>query len=196
MLGAIGREHQIPAPAESTCMEAFPFRATAQSKQYDGIAEVPACFVLDRVRSLYNVGSFFRICDGAGIHKLYLTGYTGFPPHRGISKTALGAEESVSWEHQADADAVVDRLQASGHEVAVIETSSRAVDLYDWRPRFPVCLVFGNEVDGVSPELAARADVQVRIPALGTKQSLNVAVAGGVVAYELLRKYRELHVDG
>lgn len=177
-------------------MEAFPFRATTQSKQYDGIAAVPACFVLDRVRSLYNVGSFFRICDAAGIRKLYLTGYTGRPPHRGISKTALGAEESVSWEHHADGGALIEQLQDSGHEVAVIETSSQAVDLYDWRPKFPVCLVFGNEVDGVAPELASRADVHVRIPALGTKQSLNVAVAGGVVAYELLRKYRELHRDG
>ena len=177
-------------------MEAFPFRATTQSKRYDGIVEVPACFVLDRVRSLYNVGSFFRICDGAGIRKLYLTGYTGHPPHRGISKTALGAEETVPWEHHAEADAIIDQLQTSGHEVAVIETSPQAVDLYDWRPSFPVCLVFGNEVDGVSPELTARADVHVRIPALGTKQSLNVAVAGGVVAYELLRKYRELHADG
>ena len=174
-------------------MEAFLFRATTQSKQYDRVTAVPACFVLDRVRSLYNVGSFFRICDAAGIRKLYLTGYTGHPPHRGISKTALGAEESVPWEHHADGDTVIGQLQASGHEVAVIETSSQAVDLYDWRPRFPVCLVFGNEVDGVAPQLAARADVHVRIPALGTKQSLNVAVAGGVVAYELLRKYRELH---
>ena len=72
-------------------------------------------------------------------------------------------------------------------------TSTHSVDLYDWQPRFPVCIVFGNEVDGVAPEISRLVDVHVRIPMLGVKQSLNVAVAGGVVLYELLRKYRGLY---
>ena len=173
-------------------MEAFPFRAVALSESYDGIDKIPVSIVLDRVRSLYNVGSFFRTGDASGVEKLYLTGFTGSPPHNGISKTALGAEQALNWEHHEDPLSLVRSLCAAGHEIAVVETAGRAVDIYDWRPTFPVCVIFGNEVDGVSPALADLADMHVRIPTLGSKQSLNVAVAGGVVMYELLRKYRRL----
>jgi tRNA G18 (ribose-2'-O)-methylase SpoU len=173
-------------------MESYPFRATDQAHRYAGIDKIPVSIVLDRVRSLYNVGAFFRSADAAGVSKLYLTGYTGYPPHRGITKTALGAEEQVPWEHNPDPIVVVDSLRAAGHEIAVIETHTRAIDLYDWVPAFPVCLVLGNEVDGVLPEISERADARIRIPMLGVKQSLNVAVAGGVVMYELLRKYAAL----
>ena len=176
-------------------MEAFPFRAVATSRPYAEIRELPATVVLDRVRSLYNVGAFFRSADAAGVSKIYLTGYTGHPPHPGISKTALGAEATVAWRHVWDPLPIVSELRDAGHEIAVLETSTRAVDLYDWHPRFPVAIVFGNEVDGVSPRIAELADVHVRIPMLGLKQSLNVAVAGGVVLFELLRKYRSLHDD-
>ena len=171
-------------------MEAFPFRAVEQSRVYDGIRKLPVCVVLDSVRSLYNVGSFFRTCDASGVDRLYLTGITGRPPHRGISKTALGAEDAVPWEHHEDAQSLLDELRATGRQIAVVETSSHAVDLYDWEPAFPTCVVFGNEVDGVAREVVQRADIHVRIPSLGVKQSLNVATAGGVVLYELLRKYR------
>ena len=173
-------------------MESYPFRATDQAHRYAGIDKIPVSIVLDRVRSLYNVGAFFRSADAAGVSKLYLTGYTAYPPHRGITKTALGAEEQVPWEHHSDPLAVVDSLRETGHEIAVIETHTRAIDLYDWVPAFPVCLVLGNEVDGVLPEISERADARIRIPMLGVKQSLNVAVAGGVVMYELLRKYAAL----
>jgi tRNA G18 (ribose-2'-O)-methylase SpoU len=90
------------------------------------------------------------------------------------------------------AAAAVDNLRARGFEIAAIETSLHAVDLFDWRPRFPVCVVFGHEVEGIAPALLERCDVHVRIPTLGTKGSINVATAGGVVLYELLRKYRSL----
>ena len=90
----------------------------------------------------------------------------------------------------ADPLALLDRLSRAGVCVAAIETSLNAVDLFDWSPSFPVCLVFGNEVDGLSATLLERATDRVRIPMLGFKQSLNVATAGGVVLYELLRKYR------
>jgi tRNA G18 (ribose-2'-O)-methylase SpoU len=174
-------------------MEAFPFRAVATSRPYRDIHGLPATVVLDRVRSLYNVGAFFRSADAAGISKIHLTGYTGHPPHRGISKTALGAEETVAWERSSDPLPLLSGLRDTGHEIAVLETSTRAVDLYDWHPRFPGVIVFGNEVDGVTSQIAELADVHVRIPMLGLKQSLNVAVAGGVVLFELLRKYRSLH---
>jgi tRNA G18 (ribose-2'-O)-methylase SpoU len=174
-------------------MEAFPFRAVAPSLAYEGIGRIPVCVVLDCIRSLYNVGSFFRTGDAAGISTLYLTGYTGHPPHPRLSKTALGAQDKLPWEHHPDPSGLLQQLRHHGFELAAIETSSRAIDLYDWQPRFPVCLVFGNEVEGIPAPIAALCDVDVRIPMLGAKQSLNVAVAGGVVLFELLRKYRMLH---
>ncbi len=174
-------------------MEAQPFRTLTLAKAYDAISRLPVSVVLENVRSLYNVGSFFRTGDAAGIDNLYLSGYTGFPPHRGIRKVALGAEDSLPWSRAEDPLELVDKLHAQGRQVAVLETVPRAVDLYDWTPVFPVAIVFGNEVEGVTPALSERADVHVRVPMLGAKQSLNVAVTGGVVLFELLRKYRAMH---
>jgi len=154
---------------------------------------IPVAVVLDRVRSLYNVGAFFRTCDAAGVSRLHLAGYTGRPPDPRISKTALGAEESVPWSHHATAGEAVDQLRAEGFQIAAIETTDDAIDIHEWRPKFPICAVFGNEVDGVPPEISEAADVRVKIPMLGLKESLNVAVAGGVVLFELLRKYRAAH---
>lgn len=151
---------------------------------------LPVVVVLDRVRSVYNVGSFFRTGDGVGLEKLYLCGYTGTPPHRGIAKTALGAETAVPWEHRASAVELVEELAAEGYQIVAAETAEDAVDVYDWNPTFPTCVVFGNEVDGVAPEVLERADVCVQLPMAGMKDSLNVAVAGGAMLYELLRKLR------
>lgn len=170
----------------------IPFAATSLSPHYDAVRPLPVRVLLDNVRSLYNVGSFFRTADGCALEELYLCGITGFPPQRQISKTALGAEETVRWSREPDPLAVLDTLRDQGFELAAVETSVRSVDLYDWQPRFPVCVVFGHEVDGIQPQIAARCDVHVRIPMLGAKHSLNVATAGGVLLYELLRKYREL----
>ena len=169
----------------------LPFQATAAGTRYDAIRRLPVTVLLDNVRSLYNVGAFFRTADASGVEKLYLCGITGRPPKRAIAKTALGAEESVAWEHASDAVAALASLRAKGYEIAAIETTVHAVDLFDWRPRFPVCLVFGHEVDGIRPEVSAFCDTHVRIPMLGAKHSLNVATAGGVAVYELLRKYRD-----
>lgn len=124
--------------------------------------------------------------------KLILCGYTAYPPHKRIAKTALGAEEVVAWEHHRDPAARVRDLRQARYEIAVVETSLRSVDLFDWVPAFPVCVVFGNEVTGVTPALLEMCDTHVRIPMLGRKHSLNVATAGGVVIYELVRKYRRM----
>jgi 23S rRNA (guanosine2251-2'-O)-methyltransferase len=174
-------------------IERIPFQVTTGAIPYDQLRQLPVAIFLDNIRSIYNVGSFFRTADAAGIEKLYLSGITGIPPHQGISKTALGAEETVPWEHVPDVDAMISGLQGGGYEIAAIETSSRAIDLFDWQPSFPVCVLFGNEVDGLSQSLIERADRHVRIPMLGMKHSLNVATAGGIVIYELLRKYRRLN---
>jgi 23S rRNA (guanosine2251-2'-O)-methyltransferase len=172
--------------------ERLPYRATIAAAAYEPIAVLPVIALLDNVRSLYNVGAFFRTADAAGLESLFLCGITGRPPHRAISKTALGAETSVRWECAANARPVIERLRGERYEIAAVETSVRSVDLFDWEPAFPVCVIFGNEIEGVSPEVSAMADTYVRIPMLGVKHSLNVATAGGVVIYELLRKYRRL----
>jgi tRNA G18 (ribose-2'-O)-methylase SpoU len=170
--------------------ERLPYRVTQGAAPYESIAELPVIVLLDNIRSLYNVGAFFRTADAAGVRGLYLCGITGRPPHRAISKTALGAENSVRWECAADARPHLERLRAENYEIAAVETSVKSVDLFDWQPAFPVCLIFGNEIDGIRPEVAALADTYIRIPMLGMKHSLNVATAGGIVIYELLRKYR------
>ena len=167
-----------------------PFVATTLAAGYDGLGPLPARVLLHDVRSLYNVGAFFRTADAVGAAGLLLSGITGRPPHRGIEKTALGAEDHVRWEAVADAPARLDALRATGHEVVAIETSAAARDLFDWQPRFPVVLMFGHEVDGLEPALRERADTHVRLPMRGVKHSLNVATAGGVVLYELLRRHR------
>jgi 23S rRNA (guanosine2251-2'-O)-methyltransferase len=169
-----------------------PFRVTTAAVAYEHIRPLPVSVLLENVRSLYNVGAFFRTGDAAGIAKLYLAGITGFPPQNMISKTALGAEDTLAWEHTREPAALIAKLRASNHEIVAIETTVHAVDLFDWQPRFPVCVLFGHETDGLTPEVAALADTHVRIPMLGIKHSLNVATAGGVVLYELLRKYRML----
>jgi len=151
---------------------------------------LPVAVLLDNVRSMYNVGAFFRAADGVGLQRLCLCGITAHPPKKAISKTALGAEETVPWEHDWDAIRIAEALRRNGFQLAAIETASHSVDLFDWQPRFPVCVAFGNEVEGLHPQLLAMADTHVRIPMRGQKRSLNVATAGGIVLYELLRKYR------
>jgi 23S rRNA (guanosine2251-2'-O)-methyltransferase len=170
--------------------ERIPYRATEAAASWTGIGPLPVSVLLENVRSLYNVGAFFRTGDAVGMEWLYLAGITGYPPQKMISKTALGAEETLPWQRIADAREQVSALRALNYEIAAIETNVHAVDLFDWQPRFPVCVLFGHETDGLTPQLAALADTQIRIPMLGRKHSLNVATAGGVVLYELLRKYR------
>ena len=172
-----------------------PFRATNAGTTYEGIQPLPVRVLLENVRSLYNVGSFFRTGDATALEKLILAGFTGFPPQNMISKTALGAEETLPWEHTKHPVEAVVAMREAGYEIVAIETTVHAVDLFDWRPRFPVCILFGHETDGLTPELSAQADTHVRIPMLGQKHSLNVATAGGVVLYELLRKYRALRQE-
>src|SRR5690242_11514434 len=156
-----------------------PFVVTQAAERYDSLQSLPVAILLDNIRSAYNVGAFFRTADAAGVSKLYLGGISAAPPHRGISKTALGAEARVSWERPDDSAALLERLRCAGTEIAAIETNVHAIDLFDWAPRFPVCVVFGNELTGITPALAAACDTYIRIPMLGIKYSLNVATAGG-----------------
>ena len=152
--------------------------------------------VLDNVRSLYNTGAFFRTADACAIERLILCGITPRPDQggrqqRAIAKTALGAELTVPWAHYADTRSALAQLSAARYHIVAVETSPSAVDLYDWKPTWPVCLVFGHEREGVASELDGHIDGSVRIPMLGEKRSLNVATAAGVVLYELVRQHRQ-----
>ena len=149
--------------------------------------------LLDNIRSLYNTGSILRTADASGVDRVVLCGITPRPDQggrqrRAIAKTALGAEETVRWEYQPDAHGALRALATEGYQTVAVETSPDAVNLFEWTPRWPVCLVFGHEVDGVSSTLTTHVDTVIRIPMLGQKRSLNVATAAGVVLYELLRR--------
>jgi 23S rRNA (guanosine2251-2'-O)-methyltransferase len=181
----------LPAPPEK---ERIVGPVNSLAAGYEGL-RLPAAVLLDNVRSMYNVGAFFRAADGVGLEKLCLCGITAHPPKKAITKTALGAEEVVAWEHDWDAIKLAEQMRNKGFEIAAIETSAQSVDLFEWQPTFPVCVAFGNEVEGLAPELLDLADTHVRIPMLGKKTSLNVATAAGVVLYELLRKYRALNLN-
>lgn len=173
-------------------MDRVPFFATYAASAYEGMNRLPVSVLLDNVRSLYNVGSFFRTADAAGVEKLYLGGITGYPPKNQLTKTALGSEDRVPWKHSWDTASMVAELRGRQYEIVAVETTLTSVDLFEWQPRFPVCVIFGHEVDGIQPHVLEACDTHVRIPMLGLKHSLNVATAGGVVIYELLRKYRAL----
>ncbi len=175
-------------------MERVPYRATDAALPYQEL-RLPVTILLDNVRSMYNVGAFFRTGDGAGVERLLLSGITACPPKNAIAKTALGSEARVPWQAVDDPASAVRAFRDQGYEISAIETSTHAVDLFEWQPRFPVCVLFGHEVDGLAPRLLDACDTHVRIPMLGTKHSLNVASAGAVVMYELLRKYRSLFSD-
>ncbi|AUD02514.1 RNA methyltransferase [Spirosoma pollinicola] len=150
----------------------------------------PYCLILDDIRSLNNVGSVFRTADAFRAEKLYLCGITGQPPHRDITKTALGATESVSWEHAADIVALVRQLQESGWIVAAVEQAEGSTLLSDFLPELnkPYAFVLGNEVAGVRDEIVQLADLVIEIPQFGTKHSLNIAVTAGIICWDYLQK--------
>src|SRR5215472_8984133 len=117
--------------AAETGPDRLPFQATEVGAAYEAIQSIPVSILLDNVRSLYNVGAFFRTADAAGCEKLYLCGITGRPPKRAITKTALGAEETVPWEHPTDSCLLIEQLRLQNYEIAAVETSVHAVDLFD-----------------------------------------------------------------
>ncbi len=154
--------------------------------------KIPVIAVLENVRSAYNVGSVFRTADAFLLEAIYLCGYTAFPPHKEIKKTALGAEESVDWKHfRLPADALAE-LKEKGYRIYAAEQAESSIPLHQFDSGdVPVAIVFGNEVTGVEQATIALCDGCIEIPQLGMKHSLNVSVAAGVVLWELVRKYLE-----
>lgn len=152
--------------------------------------------ILDNIRSAHNVGSIFRTCDGAGVDKIFLCGYTPTPidrfgrPVAEISKTSLGASQIIPWEHYPAIDLVVAALKQEGVHIVAIEQCDQAGSLFETIFLPHTAFIFGNEVTGVQSGVLALADMVVQVPMLGQKESLNVSVCTGVVIYEHVRQSR------
>ena len=152
--------------------------------------KIRVCIVLDNIRSLHNVGSTFRTADAFRVEKIFLGGITGTPPHREMEKTALGATSSVPWEYVERPLEAVMSLKNAGYKIIAVEQTTESVALNQFTPlpdsRY--CLVFGNEVHGVSSEVVAMCDLALEIPQSGTKHSLNISVCLGIVVWDLHQK--------
>jgi 23S rRNA (guanosine2251-2'-O)-methyltransferase len=153
--------------------------------------KLPITVVLDNVRSMNNVGSVFRTADGFLIEQIVLCGFTPQPPHRDIQKTALGATETVNWKHAENTVDIIHELKTAGYKVYAIEqvTSSIMLNHFKIQEHEKIAVVFGNEVDGVSDEALALCDGAIEIPQLGTKHSLNISVAAGIVLWKLFEQH-------
>ena len=146
----------------------------------------PKIFVLlNNIRSLHNVGSIFRTADGAGVNKLFLCGQTGYPPREEITKTAIGAEEVVPWEYWIDAKECMAMLNKKSVQLVALEQTKKSIDYRKFKPKYPICLVLGHEIEGVEQGILSLCDSAIQIPMHGKKQSLNVSVAFGVAIYSL-----------
>jgi len=155
--------------------------------EYQKIDKLPIVVVLDNIRSAMNVGSIFRTCDAFAIEKIIVCGITATPPNREITKTAIGATESVAWEFIADINNAVDKLKNDGYTIAGIEQTDQSLLLGNPIPKFEkIALVFGNEVEGVSDSILDKLDFCIEVPQFGTKHSLNVSVCAGVVLWEMV----------
>jgi tRNA G18 (ribose-2'-O)-methylase SpoU len=141
--------------------------------------------VLPNIRSGHNVGAIFRTADGAGVDKLYITGYSPCPPHTQIDKVSLGAEKWMPWEYRKQAGSLLKELKKMGYNIVALEKTKTSQNIFDWQPKFPLALVLGNEKTGVSKALLKYCDESVEIPMLGKKNSLNVSVAAGVAMYRI-----------
>ena len=156
--------------------------------------KTPLILILDDVRSLNNIGSVFRTADAFLIKKIYLCGITATPPHKDIHKTALGATESVDWEYRPQATEIVKQLQTDGVKVYAIEQAEEAVSLekFTVKTNETFAFVLGNEVKGVSQTTVNLCDGVIEIPQEGTKHSLNISVASGVVMWDFYQKFKTL----
>ena len=150
----------------------------------------PFVIVLDNIRSLNNIGSFFRTADAFRAQKIILCGYTQEPPHREITRSALGAELSVLWEKQSSTTEAVKELQQAGYKVMAVEQAEGSTLLQNFTPdhHFSYAFVFGNEVEGVADEVLELVDGCLEIPQFGTKHSFNVSVSAGMVLWEYVRE--------
>ncbi len=152
----------------------------------------PVYVMCDNIRSIYNVGSIFRTSDAALIEKLYLTGYTPHPPRPEIEKVALGSTKSVPWEYIQNPAEAISELKSKGVKIVSLEIAENSRNYADLESNdFPLCLILGNELSGVSNELIELSDFSIEIPQYGFKHSMNVAVAYGIAVFEMVRVLKD-----
>ena len=155
-------------------------------------SKFPKSVILNNIRSVYNVGSIFRTSDALGIDKIYLCGCTPTPVDRfgrarqDLAKVALGAEKDIAWEYFSDTKEIIKKLNKVGFQIIAVEQDKKSVDFKKVKPKYPVAIVMGNEVDGIDKKTLALCDVIAEIPMSGKKESLNVSVAFGIVGYQIL----------
>jgi tRNA G18 (ribose-2'-O)-methylase SpoU len=159
-------------------------------EEFKQAKKIPLTVVLDNIRSMNNIGSIFRTCDGLAVERLYLCGITACPPNKEINKTALGATESVEWRYFEDSTEAVKQLHQQGYKVYLVEQTDQSVMLQDFRvPQGQkTAIILGNEVFGVSDELLPLVDGAIEIPQFGTKHSFNVTIAAGMVMWEIFKQ--------
>lgn len=151
----------------------------------------PIYVMADNIRSIYNVGSIFRTSDAALIEKLYLTGYTPYPPRQEIEKVALGATDAVPWEYIKSPLEAVKKIKEQGIKIVPLEITENSRNYTEInKEEFPLCLILGNELTGVSNDIIAVSDFSIEIPQYGFKHSINVSVAYGIAVMEMVRKLR------
>lgn len=143
--------------------------------------------ILNDIRSTLNVGAMFRTADAVSAAKIFLTGITATPTHPKVIKTSLGAENFVPWESEDDIDKLIIRLKKSGYQIVGLELHQSSVNFWGAEYGRKVALLVGNEVDGIPEKLINACDLVINIPMYGKKESLNVATAFGIAAYEILR---------
>jgi tRNA G18 (ribose-2'-O)-methylase SpoU len=162
--------------------------------EFAAAKKIPVSLLLDDIRSANNVGSLFRTADCFALEHVYLCGITATPPHRDILKTALGATETVSWSHHEDAEVLVKKLKGDGAQVQCLEQTEQSTFLKDFVAPAgqSLILVVGNEVNGVNQAVIDAADGTLEIEQFGTKHSLNVAVAGGMMVYWIIASIKPL----
>ena len=158
--------------------------------EFKKIEKDPIIVLLDDIRSLNNIGSVFRTCDAMRVKKIYLCGITGQPPHREIRKTAIGASESVDWEHENNASEILTKYRDLGYEIIAVEQTSSSVSLEKYQLNNKnILLVFGNEINGVSQKLVNLCDFSLEIPQWGTKHSMNISVSVGMVLWNIKKLF-------
>ena len=154
--------------------------------EYSEVKKVPLIVVLDNIRSAMNVGSIFRTSDAMAISKIYLCGISATPPNREITKTAIGATDSVEWQYFESTELAINSLKIEGYEVIAIEQTDSSIELMDYQPKKDnIAIVLGNEVNGVDSEVLPLLDGAIEIDQYGTKHSLNVSVCAGIVLHHL-----------
>jgi tRNA G18 (ribose-2'-O)-methylase SpoU len=162
-------------------------------EEFKSKAKLPVIIVLDNIRSMSNIGSFFRTADAFAIEEIHLCGITSTPPHKEIHKTALGATDAVTWRYFGKTSESLQWLKQENYQIAAIEQAKNSVLLNDFKitAKQKIALVFGNEVKGVDQKIINASDICIEIPQYGTKHSLNVSVSAGILLWEVTNQMRK-----